>query len=71
MRPDGGARSDKELAHWQTPAHDFSSLSPRWISYVTGGLITALLGIAMMPWKLYAAAAYIFTWLPRGLSASG
>jgi nucleobase:cation symporter-1, NCS1 family len=31
---------------------------------VTGGLITAAIGIAMMPWKLYAdAAAYIFTWL--------
>jgi NCS1 family nucleobase:cation symporter-1 len=29
-----------------------------------GGLITAVLGIVMMPWKLYAdAAAYIFTWL--------
>jgi NCS1 family nucleobase:cation symporter-1 len=29
-----------------------------------GGLITAVIGVAMMPWKLYAdAAAYIFTWL--------
>ena len=34
------------------------------ISYVTGGLITAVAGIVMMPWKLYAdASAYIFTWL--------
>jgi NCS1 family nucleobase:cation symporter-1 len=47
-----------------SPANDFSSLSPKRISYVTGGLITAAIGIAMMPWKLYAdAAAYIFTWL--------
>jgi len=47
-----------------SPANDFSSLSPKHISYVTGGLITALLGIVMMPWKLYAdASAYIFTWL--------
>jgi nucleobase:cation symporter-1, NCS1 family len=47
-----------------SPANDFSSLAPRKISYVTGGLITAVIGIAMMPWKLYAdAAAYIFTWL--------
>ena len=47
-----------------SPANDFSSLAPKKISYVTGGLITAALGIAMMPWKLYAnAAAYIFTWL--------
>ncbi len=47
-----------------SPANDFSNLSPRRISYVTGGLITAVLGIAMMPWKLYSdASAYIFTWL--------
>jgi NCS1 family nucleobase:cation symporter-1 len=47
-----------------SPANDFSSLSPTRISYVTGGLITAVVGIAMMPWRLYAdAAAYIFTWL--------
>ena len=47
-----------------SPANDFSSLAPRRISYVTGGLITAAIGIVMLPWKLYAdAAAYIFTWL--------
>ena len=47
-----------------SPANDFSSLAPRRISYVAGGLITAVIGILMMPWKLYAdAAAYIFTWL--------
>jgi NCS1 family nucleobase:cation symporter-1 len=47
-----------------SPANDFSSLAPRRISYVTGGLMTAVIGILMMPWKLYAdAAAYIFTWL--------
>ena len=47
-----------------SPANDFASLAPRRISYVTGGLITAVVGILMMPWKLYAdAAAYIFTWL--------
>jgi NCS1 family nucleobase:cation symporter-1 len=47
-----------------SPANDFSSLAPRHISYLTGGLITAVIGIVMMPWRLYAdAAAYIFTWL--------
>ena len=47
-----------------SPANDFSSLAPRRVSYVGGGLITAVIGIVMMPWKLYAdAAAYIFTWL--------
>ena len=47
-----------------SPSNDFSNLSPKRISYVTGGIITAVLGIVMMPWKLYSdAAAYIFTWL--------
>jgi NCS1 family nucleobase:cation symporter-1 len=47
-----------------SPANDFSNLSPRRISYVAGGLITAVIGIVMMPWKLYSdAGAYIFTWL--------
>lgn len=47
-----------------SPSNDFSNLSPRKISYVTGGLITAVIGVVMMPWRLYSdAAAYIFTWL--------
>jgi NCS1 family nucleobase:cation symporter-1 len=47
-----------------SPANDFSNLSPKKINYVTGGLITAVIGILMMPWRLYSdAAAYIFTWL--------
>src|SRR5512141_1313680 len=45
-----------------SPANDFSNLNPRRISYVTGGLITAVIGILMMPWRLYSdAAAYLFT----------
>jgi NCS1 family nucleobase:cation symporter-1 len=47
-----------------SPSNDFSNLNPRRISYVTGGMITAAIGVLMMPWKLYRdAAAYIFTWL--------
>ncbi|MDA1080352.1 MAG: NCS1 family nucleobase:cation symporter-1 [Gemmatimonadetes bacterium] len=47
-----------------SPSNDFSNLAPKRISYVTGGLITAVIGVAMMPWRLYSdAAAYIFTWL--------
>lgn len=47
-----------------SPSNDFSNLSPRHISYVMGGIITAVIGVLLMPWRLYAdAAAYIFTWL--------
>jgi NCS1 family nucleobase:cation symporter-1 len=47
-----------------SPSNDFSNLAPRHISYVRGGLITAAIGVAMMPWYLLRSAdAYIFTWL--------
>jgi NCS1 family nucleobase:cation symporter-1 len=47
-----------------SPANDFANLAPSRISFKTGGLITGLLGIAMMPWKLLANAnTYIFQWL--------
>jgi len=47
-----------------SPANDFSNLSPRRISFRTGGLITCLVGIVMQPWKLMASyGSYIFGWL--------
>src|SRR5262245_43510061 len=47
-----------------SPSNDFSNLNPRKISYVTGGMITAVIGVLMMPWKLMESmGAYIFTWL--------
>jgi Cytosine/uracil/thiamine/allantoin permeases len=47
-----------------SPSNDFSNLNPRRISFRTGGLITGVLGIAMMPWKLLSDFnAYIFGWL--------
>jgi NCS1 family nucleobase:cation symporter-1 len=47
-----------------SPSNDFSNLNPRRISYVAGGLITAAIGVLMMPWYLYRnAASYIFAWL--------
>jgi NCS1 family nucleobase:cation symporter-1 len=47
-----------------SPANDFSNLAPRLISFRTGGIITAVAGIVMMPWKLLASSqGYIFTWL--------
>lgn len=46
------------------PAYDFSSLSPKRISYRLGGLITAGIALVAMPWKiLESTGGYIFTWL--------
>lgn len=47
-----------------SPANDFAHLSPRHISFRTGGLITGVIGVLIMPWKLVAdPSGYIFTWL--------
>jgi NCS1 family nucleobase:cation symporter-1 len=47
-----------------SPANDFGNAFPRHISFRTGGLITGILGILMMPWKLLAdPSGYIFEWL--------
>ena len=47
-----------------SPANDFANLLPKRISFRTGGLITAVLGIVMMPWKLLSDyGTYIFGWL--------
>ena len=35
-----------------SPSNDFSNLNPRRISFRTGGLITGVVGVLMMPWKL-------------------
>jgi nucleobase:cation symporter-1, NCS1 family len=47
-----------------SPSNDFSNLNPRLISFRTGGLITGVIGILMMPWKLLTDfSTYIFGWL--------
>ena len=47
-----------------SPANDFAHLAPRKISFRLGGLITGIIGMLMMPWKLVAdPTGYIFTWL--------
>jgi NCS1 family nucleobase:cation symporter-1 len=47
-----------------SPANDFAHLAPRRISFRTGGLITGIIGVLIMPWKLIAdPSGYIFTWL--------
>ena len=47
-----------------SPANDFSNLAPRHISFKRGGVITCLIGLMMMPWKLIENYGnYIFGWL--------
>jgi NCS1 family nucleobase:cation symporter-1 len=47
-----------------SPSNDFSNLNPRLISFRTGGMITGVAGLLMMPWKLLTDFnSYIFGWL--------
>ena len=52
-------------ANLVSPSNDFSNLSPRLISFRTGGLITCVVGgLVFQPWKLLANYSnYIFGWL--------
>jgi nucleobase:cation symporter-1, NCS1 family len=47
-----------------SPANDFANLAPSRISFRKGGLVTGVIGILILPWKLIAdPGGYIFTWL--------
>ncbi|RCX07357.1 NCS1 family nucleobase:cation symporter-1 [Extensimonas vulgaris] len=51
-------------ANLVSPSYDFSQIAPDKISFRTGGIIAALLGLLFMPWKLLASSGnYLFTWL--------
>jgi NCS1 family nucleobase:cation symporter-1 len=56
--------STNMAANVVSPSFDFSNLAPKYISFRTGGIITALLGVVSFPWVLFDnVGAYIFTWL--------
>jgi NCS1 family nucleobase:cation symporter-1 len=56
-------------ANLVSPANDFANVAPKYISFKTGGLITCVLGVACLPWKLMADPnTYINGWL-TGVSA--
>ncbi len=52
-----------------SPANDFAHLKPKLISFKTGGVITAVIAMLIMPWKLIKDPnGYVFIWL-TGVSA--
>jgi nucleobase:cation symporter-1, NCS1 family len=56
--------STNMAANVVSPSFDFSNLAPKYISFRTGGLITAIIGVISFPWViLETAGAYVFTWL--------
>jgi NCS1 family nucleobase:cation symporter-1 len=56
--------STNVAANVVSPANDFANLWPERVSFRVGGTITGVIGILIMPWRLYTdLAAYLFTWL--------
>jgi NCS1 family nucleobase:cation symporter-1 len=51
-------------ANLVSPSYDFSNLWPSKIGFTGGGYITALIGVAIFPWRLLeSAGTYIYAWL--------
>src|ERR687890_2330783 len=56
--------STNMAANVVSPSFDFSNLAPKYISFRTGGMITAVIGVLSFPWVLLeSVGSYIFTWL--------
>jgi NCS1 family nucleobase:cation symporter-1 len=56
--------STNVAANVVSPSYDFSNAWPKRISFRTGGIITGIIGILIMPWYLMSEPSiYIFTWL--------
>lgn len=43
------------IANAVSPAYDFASALPRYITFTRGALLTAVLSVFVMPWKLYSS----------------
>jgi len=55
-----------------SPARSFSNALPKRISFRTGALLTAFLGIAVMPWRLLEMPSdFLFTWLVGSSAPTG
>ncbi len=51
-------------ANLVSPSYDFSQVAPQKISFRTGGLIAAVIGLLFQPWALLSTSGgYLFTWL--------
>jgi len=56
------------VANFVGPAYDLANVAPKYITFKTGGTITAFLALAVLPWKLYGSPVAIAYFL-GGLAA--
>jgi NCS1 family nucleobase:cation symporter-1 len=46
-----------------SPANDFANAFPKRVDFKRGGLITGVIGVAMMPWEMMKNTDRYFAWL--------
>ncbi|WP_432542827.1 NCS1 family nucleobase:cation symporter-1 [Kineococcus sp. SYSU DK002] len=51
----GSAVGINIILNFVSPAYDFANLAPSRISFRTGGVITAVVSLVVMPWQLYSS----------------
>jgi len=51
------------VLNFVSPAYDISNTAPKYISFRTGGVITAVLSILVLPWKLWENQNFIVYFL--------
>jgi NCS1 family nucleobase:cation symporter-1 len=51
------------VLNFVSPSYDISNVAPKYISFRTGGIITAVLSIAVLPWKVWGNQAAIVYFL--------
>lgn len=56
------------VANFVSPAYDLANVWPKRINFRTGGIITAVIALASLPWKLYSTPAVI-TYFLGGIGA--
>lgn len=47
------------ILNFVSPAFDLANIAPKHISFRTGGLITAVLAVVVLPWNLYSSAVAV------------
>jgi len=43
------------VANFVSPAYDLANVAPKHIDFQRGGLISAVLALVVLPWKLYSS----------------
>jgi NCS1 family nucleobase:cation symporter-1 len=51
----GSAVGINIILNFVSPAYDIANIAPKYLSFRTGGVITAILALLILPWKIYSS----------------